>query len=259
MDSPTTEDSIESSTTSSISCVLKEEMQLAHAWSARDQMEHDHGEREIADRLIATRYRLENLRARVDVIWERFITLSLDRIISQQLRAFLDELDGETQDLVVMITELDCEIDRIRVRVQDRQRALAQKTAQLEPLAHRAFIEAHFNMMLGRVEGLESCLSGLKVKEQTPQPSDLQDRLHTRAPGDLLYLRIRLLTTRIAVKAANLCRHLVDLDAQLATSLLNIEQLKTLLTPLATRIECLAEQARYWLLYLEIYSPQDNS
>ncbi len=238
--------------TAGMSYVLKEEAQLAQTWSAKDQVEHDHGEREITNRLNATRLRFENLRTRIDVLWERFVTLSLDRIMSQQLREFLDELDAEAQELTQLLTGVDCEMDRIRVRIQERQRVLAQKITLLEPLAHRTSTENHLNMMLGRVEGLEAYLLGRK--DVPSQSYDMHYKRHTNAPSDLLYLRVRLLTTRIAVNAANLSRRLAELDAQLAASWLDAERLKADLAPLAARIECISEQSRYWLMYLDIDS-----
>lgn len=251
MDTPITDDDNNADDKmAGMSYVLKEEAQLAQAWSAKDQIEHDHGEREITNRLNASQFRFENLRTRVDVLWERFVTLSLDRIMSPQLREFLDELDTEAQDLTQMLTEVDCEMDRIRVRIHERRRVLAQKTALLEPLAHRTSTENHLNMMLGRVEGLEAYLLGRK--DVPSQSYDMHYKRHTNAPSDLLYLRVRLLTTRIAVNAANLSRRLAELDTQLAASLLDTEQLKTNLAPLSARIECITEQSRYWLMYLDI-------
>lgn len=233
-----------------MSYVLKEEAQLAQAWSAKDQIALDRGEREITDRLGSTRLCLENLRARIDALWERFVTRSLDRILSQQLREFIDELDVEVQELTQLLTEADCEMDRIRARIQERRRVLTQKITLLEPLAHRTSTENHLNMMLARVEGLEAYLLGRK--DVPSQSYDLHYKRHTNASSDLLYLRVRLLTTRIAVNAANLSRRLAELDARFAASLLDTEQLKTELATLAARIECMNELSRYWLMYLDI-------
>lgn len=233
-----------------MSYVLKEEAQLAQIWSAQDQAEQEQGRQDIADRFGVVRQRLEALRAHADTVWERFVSLTLERVLSGQLHAFLDEIDAEIQALTLELTEIDCEMDRIRARIHERRRALAGKVAQLEPLAHRTSTQNHLNMMLARVEGLEAYLLG--KKDVPPESYDLHYKRHTNASGDLLYLRVRLMTTRIALIAANRSRQLSEFDAMLAGSLLEVEQFKTSLATLAARIECMCELSRYWLMYLEI-------
>ena len=75
---------------------------------------------------------------------------------------------------------------------------------------------------------------------------------HTTAPGDLLYLRIRLLTTRVAITAANYSRQLSELAFELTALLPEIERLKTDMATLMTRVECVSDLSRYWLAYLDI-------
>jgi len=74
----------------------------------------------------------------------------------------------------------------------------------------------------------------------------------------LLYLRVRLLTTRIAITASNLCKQLGELDKDLAGRLPDIEHLKTELAPLMTRFEAIGESSRYWIAYLDIVVPKQE-
>lgn len=233
-----------------MSYVLKEEAQLAQIWSAQNQAEHERGGQEIATRFSTVRQHLEELLVRAESVWERFVSLALERILSRQVRKFLDEIDGEIQALTQRLTEIDCEMDRIRARVHDRRRLLADKITLLEPLAHRTSTQNHLNMMLARVEGLEAYLLGRK--DVPPQSYDLHYKRHTNASGDLSYLRVRLLTTRNALIAANFSQQLSRFDARLSEALLETEQLKTELATLAARIECMNELSRYWLMYLDI-------
>lgn len=240
-----------------MSYVLKEEAQLAQIWNAQDQTEHERAIREIADRFSGARQRLEGIRALTDTAWERFITLTLERILSDHLHEFLDEIGEEMQTATQHLTEVDCEMDRIRARIHDRRRVLAEKIALLEPLAHRTSTQNHLSMMLARVEGLEAYLLGRK--DVPPQSYEMHYKRHTNATGDLLYLRVRLLTTRIAWVAANRSQHLGELDARLTESLLEIEQLKISLATFIARIECMSEISRYWLAYLAIATEQTAS
>lgn len=45
----------------------------------------------------------------------------------------------------------------------------------------------------------------------TPEAYEMHYKRHTTAPGDLLYLRVRLLTTRIAIIASNRSRYLHEI------------------------------------------------
>jgi len=240
-----------------MSYVLKEEAQLAQVWSAQDQAEHERSRQDIADRFGRGRQRLEGLRTRAEPVWERFVSLTLERILSSQLIEFMEEIDGEIQALTLDLTEIDCEMDRIRARIHDQRRALAEKLARLEPLAHRTSTQNHLNMMLARVEGLEAYLLG--KKDVPPESYDLHYKRHTNASGDLLYLRVRLLTTRIALIAANYSRKLSEFDTMMARSLIEVEQLKSELATLAARIECMCELSRYWLMYFEIVVEKTDS
>ena len=148
------------------------------------------------------------MRAQTDAIWERFITLTLERILSERLREFLDGMEAELQELDQRLVGTDCEVDRLRGRVQERRRGLEEKIAVLEPLAHRTSAQNHIGMMLSRVEGLEAYLLG--KKDVTPEAYEMHYKRHTTAPGDLLYLRVRLLTTRIAIIASNRSKHLSE-------------------------------------------------
>ena len=105
-------------------------------------------------------------------------------------------------------------------------------------------------MMLSRVAGLEAYLLG--KKDAALEDCETRDPRHATAPGDLLYLRIRLLTTRIAIIASNRSKHLSELDAGLATLLPEVERIRTDMTTLLTRIDCVKDLSRYWLAYLDI-------
>ncbi len=236
-----------------ISYVIKEEEQLAKVWSTQDRAEHMRSVRESVELACSLRQRLEKLRVQPDSVWERFVTLTLERALSEQLREFLDEIDLEIQGSSQQLVEVDCEIDRLRARVQERRRCLEEKIAVLEPLAHRTSTQNHLSMMLARVEGLEAYLLG--KKDVAPEAYEMHYKRHTNASGDLLYLRVRLLTTRIAIIASNRSKQLSEFDVALATLLPEVEQLKADLAALTARIECMSELSRYWLAYLDIAIP----
>jgi len=246
-DSPRIEDD---ATPANVSYVFKEEEQIAQIWSAQDRVEHQRSVREITDRITGLHQDIERLRAQTDAIWERFITLTLERILSERLREFLDGMEAELQELDQRLVGTDCEIDRLRGRVQERRRGLEEKIAVLEPLAHRTSAQNHIGMMLSRVEGLEAYLLG--KKDVTPEAYEMHYKRHTTAPGDLLYLRVRLLTTRIAIIASNRSRYLHELDAVLVALLPEVERVKLDVATLLTRADCIRDLSRYWLAYLDI-------
>lgn len=232
------------------SYVLKEEEQLAQIWSVQDRIGYERKARETGDRISGLRQRLEQLRARIETLWERFVTLTLERILSDQLREFLDEVELDIQNLSQRLVETDCEIDRLRADIQEQRRGLEERIAMLEPLAHRTSTQNHLSMMLSRVEGLEAYLLG--KKDVTPEAYEMHYKRHTTAPGDLLYLRIRLLTTKVAIAAANYSRQLSELTFELTALLPEIERLKTDMATLMNRVECMSDLSRYWLAYLDI-------
>ncbi|RUQ33071.1 MAG: hypothetical protein EKK68_04935 [Candidatus Competibacteraceae bacterium] len=239
-----------------LSYVLREEAQLAQVWTAQNRTEYGQSLREIADRFQATRQHLDSVRAQIDTLWERFTILTLERILSGQLREFLDEIDGDMQNIRPQLTDMDCVIDRLRAYIQERRGWLGGKTAILEPLAHRTSTQNYLALMMGRVEGLEAYLLGRK--DGPPETSESHHRRHTTLPNDLLYLRVRLLTTRIAITASNRCKQLSDLDAELAALLPDVERLKTEFAPLITRFEAVSELSRYWSAYLDITVPKHD-
>ena len=247
-DSNQVEDSI---APASISHILKEGEQMAQIWNAQDRADYEQNVREILDRMVGLRQGLEQLRTQADAIWERFSTLALERILSRQLREFLEGGEAELQELDLRLIGADCEADRLRTRVQERRRALEEKIAVLEPLAHRTSTQSHISMMLSRVAGLEAHLLG--KRDVAPEDrGETRDTDHATAPGDLLYLRIRLLTTRIAIIASNRSKHLSELDAGLATLLLEVERIKPDMATLLVRVDCIKDLSRYWLAYLDI-------
>lgn len=236
--------------TAGMSYVLREEGQLAQVWGEGDRVEHERNLRDTVDRLGGIRQLVEGVRARSDSIWERFITLTLERLLSEQLREFLDQVDAEIVVLNQRMVEADCEIDRVRAHVQERRRLLEDKIAILEPMAHRTSTQTHLNMMLARVEGLEAYLLG--KKDVAPEVYNFHYKRHTTLPGDLLYIRIRLLTTRVAIEASSRSKQLSEFDAELAALLPEADRYKAELAVLMTRIECMSELSRYWLAYLDI-------
>jgi cell division septum initiation protein DivIVA len=238
------------SATAGMSYVLREEEQLAQVWSDGDRAEHERSVRDGIDRIGGIRQLVEGLRAQSDSIWERFVTLTLERLLSEQLREFLDQIDTEILALSQQLVEADCEIDRLRARVQERRRWLEEKIAVLEPMAHRTSTQTHLNMMLARVEGLEAYLLG--KKDVAPEAYDFHYKRHTTLPGDLLYIRVRLLTTRVAIAASTRSKQLSEFDAELAALLPEADRYKAELAALLTRVECMSELSRYWLAYLDI-------
>ena len=246
-DSPQTQDDV---TPVGLAYGFKQEALIAEIWSAQDRAAHEQSVREILDRIVGLRQSLEQLHARTDTLWERFSTLVLERVLSGQLREFLDGLEAQLQELDQHLVETDCEIDRLRTGVQERLRVLEEKMAVLEPLAHRTTTQSHISMMLSRVEGLEASL--LDKKDMTPNTGERHDPRHATVPGDLLYLRIRLLTTRIAIIASNRSKHLSELHAGLAALLPDVERVKADMATLLTRADCIRDLSRYWLAYLDI-------
>lgn len=123
---------------------------------------------------------------------------------------------------------MDCVIDRLRAYIQERRGWLGGKTAILEPLAHRTHTElsrAHD----GPGRGTGSLPVG--PEGRPAETGESHHRRHTTLPNDLLYLRVRLLTTRIAITASNRCKQLSDLDAEQAALLPDVERLKTEFAP----------------------------
>ncbi len=98
----------------------------------------------------------------------------------------------------------------------------------------------------------------LGKKDVAPEAYNLHYRRHTTAPGDLLYIRIRLLTTRVAITAANRSKQLSEFDLELAALLPETERLKAELAVLLARVECMSELSRYWLAYLNIAREQPD-
>lgn len=233
-----------------MSYVLREEEQLAQTWTEADQVEHERIVRENTARLNEVRQALDEVRIRSDLLWERFITLTLERLFTNQLKEFLDRLDGEILALTQRLVEADCEIDRLRAHLQKQRYWLANKIAILESLAHRTSLQTYLNMMLARIEGLERQLLGSETDRL--ETASVPDQRQINLPSDLLYIRVRLSTTRIALLAANRSQQLGELDTELMLSLPEIERHKTTLIALTTRIECISELSRYWLAYLEI-------
>ncbi len=235
---------------SGLSYLLREEEQLAQVWTIQDRAECEQRIQDIANQFTAVRQRLEELRAQTDTLWERFTMLTLERILAGQLREFLDELDTELYDLNPQLTEVDCAIDRLRMDVQEQRRRLGKKIVMLETLAHRTSSLNHLNMMLNRLEGLGAHLLGRT--EVLPEGGERHPRQRTDLPGDLLYLRVRLLTTRLALIASNQARQLSAFDTELMVLLPDVERLKVDLGALTTRIECVNGLSRYWLAYLDL-------
>jgi regulator of replication initiation timing len=234
----------------SLSYLRREEEQLTQVWTVRDRADCERSIQKIANQFAAIRHRLEELRAQIDTLWERFTMLTLERILSGQLREFLDELDTELYEVNPQLIEMECAIDRLRIGVQEQRRTLGKKIILLETLAHRTSSLNHLNMMLGRLEGLEAHLLGRS--EALPEGSERHQHRQTSLPGDLLYLRVRLLTTRLALIASNQARQLSAFDAELMVLLPDVEHLKVDISALTTRLECINGLSRYWLAYLDL-------
>ena len=143
-----------------LSYARKEETLLEQAWLEQDYAQYEQDVQKITGQSVRVRQSLDVLRTQIDPIWEQFATLALERIRSDRLRDFLDEIDNELRRLNLALVEVNCELDRNRARVQERRRWLEAKQTALEALAHRTSTLNHINMMLSRVEGLETYLLG---------------------------------------------------------------------------------------------------
>jgi uncharacterized small protein (DUF1192 family) len=104
------------------------------------------------------------------------------------------------------------------------------------------------------VEGLEAYLSG--KQDAAPEAGETHDKRQTNVSSDLLYLRVRLLTTRIAIFASSRGKQISDCDTELVSLLPEIERLKADFAVLAARIDSMNELSRYWLAYLDIAVPE---
>lgn len=215
-------------------------------WSARDQVAHEQTLGVIDADLAALHTRCAALRQRIEPLWERFLTLSLEQILAHQVHAFLEPLLDAVQEVNVALVAVDCELDRLRRRISEQQRLLDEWVTQLEPLAHRTSTQSHLGMMLARVERLEAALYG-----GGPLAAE-------QLAIDLRYLRIRLRTTRAALEAANDNAQLRGLAAATTARLPEAESLKAEVAALTARGECLSELCRYWLMYLQITGLADG-
>ncbi|HOB61875.1 MAG TPA: hypothetical protein PKI41_07095 [Candidatus Competibacteraceae bacterium] len=233
-----------------LSYAHKEEALLEQAWQAQDRAEYEQDVRGIVGQTAELRQALDRVRAQIDPIWEQFATLALERILSDQLRDFLDEGESELRCVNLLLVETGCGIDRVRAQVQERRRWLEEKLAALETLAHRTSTQNHLNMMLARVEGLETYLLGKPEAHQLA--SEPHHRHHNTLPSDLTYLRIRLLTTRSAMMASNCAKLLHGLEGGLTALLPDIERLKADLAAQTARVECMTELSHFWLAYLDL-------
>lgn len=239
----------------SLSFVTREEERLSQTWSARDQADHEQGMRRCSEELLELRQRLEAWRTQTGILWERILTLTLERVRVGGLDRFLEETSLELHGLDQRLAEVECALDRLYLSLRQRRQLLAEKISAINPLASRGGLKEHINLMVERVGWLESHL----VAWSTPTAEADSALSPEDVSKALLYLRVRLLTTRLDILAADLSRQLSMRDAELAALLPDLERLRIDLTALLARISSMQELARYWLAYLSIVAAPPDS
>ena len=241
---------VSTGTLSTLAFVSHEEEWLSRTWSAQDQADHEHAVRRCGEELADVRQRLEALRITTGLLWERLLTLALERIRTGGLGALLEDTSLELHGLDQRLAETECALDRLRVSLHQRRQRLAEKIASINPLTQRSSLQEHINLMVERVDQLENHLAALR--QPVAKSGDLPAT--DAASEALMYLRVRLLTTRLDILAADLSRQLGARDAELTALWPDLERLRMDLAALLARISTLQELTRYWLAYLAVVS-----
>lgn len=229
-----------------------EERRLEQVWSVQDRQ--DYREKVLAFEEIINdlKARIEEIRAQGDNLWDRFVSLALEKMMKQNLRDFLGDLQGETDTLTPLLTEATARIDKLTTDIAGYQRFLGKKVVLLEAMTHRISTHNHLNMMMARIAGLEEHLLGKKQAAKKSSQEDVPRRLEVNVPSDLLYLRVRLRTTRSASLAARYSKEVGETQPALYSLLFRADRLRADLLIVSTRMACLHDQAEYWQAYLEM-------
>jgi hypothetical protein len=234
--------------------LLDQEQRIERVWSDQDRKQYREKIREFEETVNDLRGRIEEIRTQCDSIWDHFVSLSLEMITRQKqiLRKFLDDLQIEADILTPEILHTTNRIDTLLADIAGYQRLMGRKIGLLESMTHRISTQNHLNMMIARVAGLENHLLGRKNTESERRNLPSARKLEVNIPSDLLYLRIRLRTTRASMLAARSTKQVADTGPALYSLLFRAERMRSDLTVIATRMACLNDQAGYWLAYLDM-------
>ncbi len=236
--------------------LAEQERQLEQIWSEQDRHEHHQKMRAFEETIVSLRSRIDPIRVPADTLWDQFVSLALEKILKQQLEPFLERLQLEAEALNVEMTETSNGMDTLLAKITEYQRTLDDKVKALGIMAHPISTENHLSMMISRVVGLEAYLLGKQPGKLDTHENHLKKR-DTTVPNDLLYLRVRLVTTRFAVIAAQKCKQVADTALELHDLLARVERLKAELTIIMTRMACFHDQTEYWSAFMAM--PNDSS
>lgn len=230
----------------------EEERRLEQVWSEQDRQDYRRKVLAFEEVINELKAQIEEVRAQGDNLWDRFVSLALEKMMKQNLRDFLEDLQGEADTLTPLLTETTARIDKLTADIAGYQRLLGKKAALLESMTHRISTYNHLNMMIARIAGLEEHLLGKKQTARTAAQDEVPRRLEVNVPSDLLYLRVRLRTTRSASLAARYSKEANETQPALYSLLFRADRLRAELMTVATRMACLHDQAEYWQAFLEM-------
>ena len=233
------------------SFLVDEERQLERLWSDAHRLKNMQLLQSFEGTIVDLRKRIEEVRVRCDTIWDHFVSLALEKIMKQHLRSFLTEVQKNINTLSPETASLANGISECTSAIVAQRRTLDGQAGVLEAMAHRRSIQNHLSMMLSRVASLEAYLLG-KARMQESSDNLTPKRRETNVPSDLLYLSVRLRTTRCAVTASRKSREIAASTTELLEALRQAEGLKAELAVVATRIGCLRDQADYWMAFLDM-------
>lgn len=239
--------------------LIDQEQRIERVWSDNDRRQYREKIREFEETVSDLRNRIEEIRTQADSIWDNFVSLSLEMIMQQKhdFRRFLENLQIEADTLTPEVLNTTSRIDTLLADIAGYQRLMGRKIGLLESMAHRISTQNHLNMMIARVSGLETQLLGRKSVDAAQKSPLLSTRkLEVNIPSDLLYLRVRLRTTRASMMAARYTKQVADTGPALYSLLFRAERMRSDLTVISTRMACLNDQAGYWLAYLDM--PDDH-
>ncbi|MFO1352474.1 MAG: hypothetical protein U1F68_18070 [Gammaproteobacteria bacterium] len=240
-----------------IDSLSEREKQIEQVWSESDVQEHHARIQDFEQTLGELRAKTEDIRVQVFSLWDYFVSRSLEKIIKQHLRKFLEDLNIEIGIVTPDIQQTSSRLERLIADIASYQRHLGMKQGVVEAMAHRISTLNHLSRMTRRVEGLEQGLLGnaplmLNAKATAPHAAHAESDISS----DLLYLRVRLRTLRAALHASHSSKRITDALPVLSSLAVRAERLHAELGGISTRIVCLTDQAEYWLAFLDM--PDDT-
>lgn len=236
--------------------LIEQQKQLEQDWSDQDLQQHNAQLRGFDEALARLRAQIDAVRTQTDTVWDHFVSLGLAKLLKQDPKTFLTEVLGQSADLASRIVEVASSRDNLMLQIAEYRRALDRKITQLEGKAHRISVENHLSMMLSRISGLESYLLGRRTDYSAAAKEAGPRKRESNVPSDLLYLRVRLWTTHLAVLSSRKSKEVIDARESLNNLRCTVEHLRTELAGIETRFACLTDQVEYWLAFLDIPNGQ---